>query len=108
MIYNKATTYGAAAVDSCAADDMDNFLSVTGEKKLAGGILFEKDMYSFEIWKPNVWNKFCLFVDDSNKHLFFTINEAMVFEKTYTEKPDISANIRLMSMGMRVCQCMEQ
>ena len=100
IIYNKATSYGAAAVDSCAPDDMDNFLGVTGEKKLAGGILFEKEIYSFEIWKPNVWNKFCLFVDDSNKHILFTINEAILFEKTYTEKPDIDANIRLMSMGM--------
>ena len=69
-----------------------------GRKHIEGCIAFEGKEICFSIWRPNIWNKFCLMFDKQNKELLLSINHRQSYLNiSYNNQPDVNGNILMMN-----------
>ena len=75
---------------------------ISDGKNISGRIYFNKKEWIIPVWKLNVWNKFCLKIDNIRNILSFTFNENEVIQKLqFDEKPDTSGNIFLLNYEIK-------
>ena len=71
-----------------------------GRKHIEGCIAFEGKELCTQVWRPNIWNKFCLMLDVENKELVLSINERKsLFNISYISKPDVNENGRILMLN---------
>ena len=64
-----------------------------GRKHIEGCIAFEGKEVCRQVWRPNIWNKFCLMLDVQYKKILLSINERQsLFNISYNSKPDVNGN----------------
>ena len=71
-----------------------------GKKHIEGCIAFEGKEVCTQVWRPNIWNKFCLMLDVENKELLLSVNERKsLFNISYNSKPDVDRNGRILMLN---------
>ena len=70
---------------------------------MSGQIYFDRNNWMIPIWKPNAWNKFCLYIHDEKKCVDFTVNGQVIIQSySYKEKPDVAGDIFLLNYNTKL------
>ena len=68
-----------------------------GRKDILGCYYYKGNTSCFSVWKPNIWNKFCLMMDKQKKTLQVSLNERQNISITDHQLPDVNNKILLMN-----------